>query len=158
MKKIQWGILGCGRIAETFAQSMEYCQGGDIIAGASRTPGKADKFCQKYNIPQAFTDYGDLLKVEEIDTIYVGTTHNFHHENVLAALDAGKHVLCEKPLAVNATQAREMVAAARSKDKFLMETGQHHREGRGEVGRRIHGGGQADGGPNPRSRESPPQR
>lgn len=121
MKKIRWGILGCGRIAETFTRSMEYCEGGEILSGASRTPGKAEKFCQKFGIPNAFEDYGELLKDDRIDAIYVGTTHNFHHENVMMAIEAGKHVLCEKPLAVNAVQAREMVQAARSAGTFLME-------------------------------------
>ncbi len=121
-KGLAWGILGAGRIAEKFVQSLRASQGGgEILAVGSATPGKAESFAAKYDVKNFFDDYETLLAREEVNAVYVANTHNFHHETVLAALDAGKHVLCEKPLAVNAGQVREMMDAARSADRFLME-------------------------------------
>jgi predicted dehydrogenase len=121
MKTIQWGILGCGNIANKFCSSIASVEHGVVAACASRTEGKADAFAQKHHIPSAYSDYESLLKREDIDAVYVATTHNFHHEMVCEALRHGKAVLCEKPLAVSEVQAEEMVETARAHKVFLME-------------------------------------
>lgn len=121
MKQIRWGVLGCGQIANTFATSLQALNSGILLAGASRTPGRAEAFALKHGMARSYDDYEDLVKNTEVDAVYVATTHNFHYENVKLCLDHGKHVLCEKPLAINASQTRDLIESARTNDLFLME-------------------------------------
>lgn len=121
MRKIKWGILGCGGIAHKFAGSLASVEDGELVACASRTPGKAEEFSREMVVPQAYSAYERLLSETELDAVYVSTTHNFHCENVLLALSMGKHVLCEKPLGVHANESRKMSALAQEKGLFLME-------------------------------------
>ncbi len=94
---------------------------GEVVACASRTPGKAERFAAECGVPAFYEGYEELLALPEVDAVYVATTHNFHHENVMMCLAQGKAVLCEKPLAVSADQAWEMINRAREKNLFLME-------------------------------------
>ncbi len=119
--KIRWGVLGCGGIARKFVVSARASASAEIRAAASQTPGKAAAFARSHEIEYSHDSYAALLQDPKIDAVYVANTHNFHHETVLEALQAGKAVLCEKPLAINARQAREMVALARARKLFLME-------------------------------------
>jgi len=121
MKTIKWGIIGCGRIAHKFAKSLQTLDHVELVAGASRTPGRAADFAAAFDMARSHADYEALVAEPEIDAIYVATTHNFHHENVKLCLERGKHVLCEKPLTVNAHQAAELIKLARAKNLFLME-------------------------------------
>lgn len=121
MNNVNWGILGCGGIAHTFMTSMGTLDRGTVLAGASRTPGKARDFAQKYSLQHAYEDYESLATDARIDAVYVATTHNFHYENVKLCLENGKHVLCEKPFTINARQAEELIALARERNLFLME-------------------------------------
>ncbi|MGJ8641256.1 MAG: Gfo/Idh/MocA family protein [Opitutaceae bacterium] len=122
MNPIQWGILGAGGIAKKFVASARASDNANEVAAvASETKGKAAAFASELSIPKAFDSYAALLADVNISAVYIGNTHNFHYETVLQALDAGKHVLCEKPLAVNARQATEMIAKAKAKNLFLME-------------------------------------
>ncbi len=118
---ISWGLLGCGRIANKFATSMSAAKGAIIIAVASRTAGKAREFARKYGISAHYDKYEDLVVRDDIDAVYIATTHNFHYENIKLALENGKHVLCEKPLTVNGREAREVIDLSRRKRLFLME-------------------------------------
>ena len=119
--KTRWGILGTGNIAGKFADATRYVEDAELAAVGSRSPETAEAFGAKHGIPRRHASYEDLVGDPEVDAIYVATPHNLHHANTLLALEAGKHVLCEKPLAVNAGQATEMIAAARRKGLFLME-------------------------------------
>lgn len=121
MKPIRWGIIGCGGIAHKFAKSMQVVDTGDVVACASRTPGKAAAFASAQGLPAAFDNYEALVESPEVDAVYIATTHNYHHENIKLALEAGKAVLCEKPITVNTSEAREVAALARQKGLFLME-------------------------------------
>jgi len=121
MQKIKWGILGCGHIAEKFAKSLASVEGGELVACASRTPGKAEAFAKAVTGAKSFSDYEPLLSDLEVDAVYVATTHNFHCENVLLALEYDKAVLCEKPLGVNADESRRMAVEAQKRKLFLME-------------------------------------
>lgn len=122
MNPIQWGILGAGGIAKKFVASARSSDNAnEVAAAASETTGKAATFAKELSIPRAYDSYAALLADDDISAVYVGNTHNFHYETVLQALDAGKHVLCEKPLAVNAKQAAEMIERAQVKNLFLME-------------------------------------
>ncbi len=121
MPDVKWGIIGCGGIAATFVSSLRALEEGSVLAGASRTPGRALAFATKHGIARSYTDYESLVSDPDIDAVYVATTHNFHHDNVRLCLEHGKHVLCEKPLTLNATQAKELAGLAKAKNLFLME-------------------------------------
>lgn len=115
------GILGSGRMADAFAQSIANVDGAVVHAVGSRTQSGADAFASAHKLPHSYGSYQRLLEDEEIDLVYIATPHPQHRENALASLDAGKAVLCEKPFALNADQAREMIERARANNCFLME-------------------------------------
>lgn len=121
MKTMQWGIIGCGGIAHVFATSLQSLEEGNLLAGASRTPGRAQEFADKYGMEQVYTDYESLVSDPDIEAVYIATTHNFHYENAKLCLENGKHVLCEKSFTVNAVQALELIELAKAKNLFLME-------------------------------------
>ncbi len=119
--KVRWGILACGGIARKFASSIDVVDCAELLAVASASPGKAAAFAKDFGVESSYDSYAGLLADPSIDAVYVANTHNFHHETVLLALEAGKSVLCEKPLAINARQASEMIDLARERSCFLME-------------------------------------
>jgi len=121
MQDIRWGIIGCGVIADTFVSSLRALESGRLLAGASRTEGKALEFAGRHDLPRCYADYESLVNDPDIDAVYVATTHNFHFENVRLCLKHGKHVLCEKPFTVNAAQMEELIALAKEKTLFMME-------------------------------------
>lgn len=120
-RKVKWGFLGCGIVANKFAKGLETVAGAELAAVASRTAGKAEEFARKYSVQDYYDNYEDLVKNPEIDVIYVSTTHNFHYENVLLCLENNKHVLCEKAFTINALQAQQVIRKAREMRLFLME-------------------------------------
>lgn len=120
-KKLKWGILGTGWIAEQFAKDLIHVTNGEGFAVGSRTQEKADDFAKRHGLPRAYGSYGQLLQDPEIDVVYVATPHPQHHDNVIAALRAGKAVLCEKPFTVNSSELAEMIKLAAKKGLFLME-------------------------------------
>src|SRR5258708_32154904 len=91
------------------------------MAVGSRDQAKADAFADKYGIPNRYAGYDALVNDPKVDVIYVATPHPFHKEHSLLALNAGKHVLCEKPFTINEGEAREVVDFAKSKRLFIME-------------------------------------
>ena len=120
-KKIRWGIISTGNIAGKLADATRLVPDAELLAVGSRTQASADAFADRHGIPRRYATYEDLVGDPDVDVIYVATPHNLHHANTLLALNAGKHVLCEKPLAVNARETAEMIETARSKGLFLME-------------------------------------
>jgi dihydrodiol dehydrogenase / D-xylose 1-dehydrogenase (NADP) len=118
---IKWGIIGCGGIARNFANCMSQMEEADLCAVASATPGKAKAFAEEFSVASAYDNYEALVDRDDIQAVYVATTHNFHFENVKLALEHGKAVLCEKPMTVAAWEAEELVALARRQKVFLME-------------------------------------
>ncbi len=121
MQDIRWGIMGCGWIANTFATSLKALNHGTLLAGASRTPGRAGDFAGKHGMERHYSDYESLVGDPDIDAIYIATTHNFHYENIKLCLENGKHVLCEKPFTVNAAQTHKLAEQARKHNLFMME-------------------------------------
>jgi predicted dehydrogenase len=119
--KIRWGILGCGSIAHKFAQALGFVDDAHIVAVGSRNDEKAKEFGDTYKALRHYGSYQKLADDKDIDIIYVATPHNLHCENTIMCLEAGKAVVCEKPLAVNARQAKAMIDCARAKKLFLME-------------------------------------
>jgi predicted dehydrogenase len=117
----RWGILGPGNIAAKFAAGVAALDDQEVIAVGSRTQASADRFADRFGIVRRHVGYEALAADPTVDAIYVATPHNFHRDHTLLALRHGKHVLCEKPFAINAAQAQVMVDEARSQKRFLME-------------------------------------
>lgn len=120
-QKVRFGILGPGKIANRFTDSFVHVPDAEVVAIASRDPERARAFAEKHAIARHYDSYEKLVNDPEVDIIYVATPHPFHFENTLYCLRAGKAVLCEKPLAMNFRQAKEMIDTARQKNVFLME-------------------------------------
>jgi len=117
----KWGIMGTGRIATLFTQGLETLDTGFVYAVGSRNQGTADAFAAEHNIAHAYGSYASLLADPQVEIIYIGTPHSEHFQNAWDALQAGKHVLCEKAFTLNARQAGLLVDLAREKELFLME-------------------------------------
>ncbi|MFN5515724.1 MAG: Gfo/Idh/MocA family protein [Cyanobacteriota bacterium] len=120
-KTIRWGFLGTGAVAADFAQDLALVPGAELGAVASRRLSQAQAFAQAFKIPQTYASYADLVAAPDLDLIYIATPNSRHKEDCLSALSAGKGVLCEKPLALNAQEAGEIIAFAQIKNLFLME-------------------------------------
>ncbi|WP_136604830.1 Gfo/Idh/MocA family protein [Paenibacillus dokdonensis] len=111
-KKLRWGILGTASIAQTaFIPGVQDSRKCIVQAIASRQPQKAAEAAEKFNIPASYGSYEDLLQDPEVDAVYIPLPNHLHKEWTLKAAQAGKHVLCEKPVALNAAEAAEMAAA-----------------------------------------------
>ncbi len=95
--KIRWGIAATGGIAARFARSMSLVEGSEIVAVASRTEQRASQFAEQFGIAHAYGSYDALAEDTEIDVVYVATPHSCDAAHRIAYLEAGKHVLCEKP-------------------------------------------------------------
>jgi predicted dehydrogenase len=120
--KLGVGVIGSGGIAQSahlpgYAAIPDLCE---IVAIADIDPDVARAAADKYNVPNVFSDYRDLLAMDEIGAVSICTPNYLHYEPTLLAFEAGKHVLCEKPIAMNAGEAKEMVDAARRAGKKLM--------------------------------------
>lgn len=120
-EKIRWGIISTGFIARQFAIALQALPDAEIVAVGSRTQESADRFGVEFHIARRYASYEDLVNDSEVDVVYIGTPHCYHKDNTLLCLNAGKHVICEKPFAINAGEAEEMIECARRKDLFLME-------------------------------------
>ena len=120
-QKIRWGILGTGNIAHSFATGLPFLPDAELLAVGSRSQATADAFGDAFGVPRRYASYEELVGDADVDVIYISTPHPFHRENTLLCLEAGKAVLCEKPFAMNAREAEEMIGCARSKKVFLME-------------------------------------
>jgi 1,5-anhydro-D-fructose reductase (1,5-anhydro-D-mannitol-forming) len=108
-----WGIIGTGGFAGSATAPAIKALGADgaLVAAVSRDRGRADAFAAQHGARRAYTDYADLLRDRDVDIVYISTPNAQHAEQALAAARAGKHVLCEKPLALTAGDARRMVDA-----------------------------------------------
>lgn len=118
---LRWGILGPGWIAQRFVESLHAHTTQEVVAVASRDHKRALAFGAEWSLPKAHDSYDALFDDPDVDIVYIATTHPGHRDNAIAALDAGKHVLVEKPLAVDAAGARDIVAAAARNDRFAGE-------------------------------------
>lgn len=119
--RLSWGILGTGNIAHTFARGLAQSQTGQLLAVASRTPEKAAQFAQEFGAPRSYASYDDLLADPDVQAVYISLPNYLHARWTVRAAQAGKHILCEKPLASNHAEAMVAIKAAREHDVFLME-------------------------------------
>jgi predicted dehydrogenase len=121
MTKIKWGIMGPGGIARTFARSLPASETGELFAVGSRAQERAETFADQYDIPRRYGSYEDLLADGEVDAVYIALPNHVHLEWAVKTAQAGKAVLCEKPLTVNAAQAEQLFAAVEDTGVFFME-------------------------------------
>lgn len=118
---IHWGIMGTGSIAHRFAKGLAASQTGTLLAVGSRTQETADAFGEAWQVPHRHGSYEALLSDPEVQAVYIATPHPWHSKWAIAAAEAGKHILCEKPIALNYAETLAIVEAARRNDVFLME-------------------------------------
>jgi predicted dehydrogenase len=118
---VGWGILGTGLTAHRFARDLRAVRGARLAAVASRSRERAAAAAAAMGAAVGLEGRAELLAREDVDIVYIATPSRLHHADCLAALAAGKHVLCEKPLAMTAQQAREIAAAATAAGRFCME-------------------------------------
>ncbi len=120
-KKIKWGIIGCGNIANKFASDLALINDAELTAVASRSMDRATEFAKQHNSEKAYDSYDALFLDADVDIVYIATPHISHAELSIKAMEHGKHVLCEKPLALNKNEARAMIKASQRTGKFFME-------------------------------------
>lgn len=120
-KKIYWGIIGLGTIAHKFASDLQLSQDAVLHGVASRALEKAKTFAEKFSAVKAYGSYEELAKDPDVDIVYIATPHALHFKNTMMCLKHGKHVICEKPLGLDAKQAKAMIDQAKTKKLFLME-------------------------------------
>lgn len=120
-RKLTWGTIGLGKIAHHFIKDFQLLDNTKVGAVASRNLEKAKAFADEYQVPASYGSYEALLEDESVDIVYIATPHHAHAEWSIKAMNAGKHVLCEKPLAVNQLQVENIIAAARRNKVFMME-------------------------------------
>ncbi|MEO7260824.1 MAG: Gfo/Idh/MocA family oxidoreductase [Jatrophihabitantaceae bacterium] len=118
---IRWGILGAGGIAGKFATDLIGTQGNTLAAVGARQAERAADFAARFGAPRSYGSYQELVDDPGLDVVYIATTHPGHHEQALMAIGAGKAVLIEKPVCLNAADAREVFAAAAAAEVFAME-------------------------------------
>jgi predicted dehydrogenase len=118
--QIRWGILGTGKIARIVARAVAESQDGRLAAVASRDAERSEAFAREFRVDHHHDAYEELVD-DDIDLVYVATHHTLHRAWAIAAANAGKHVLCEKPIAMDHEDAALIVEAARRNDVFLLE-------------------------------------
>jgi myo-inositol 2-dehydrogenase/D-chiro-inositol 1-dehydrogenase len=118
--RVRVGLVGSQFISTIHAESLHRCAGAELYAVASPTPGNAQKFAQKWQIPHYFTDYRRMLEQRELDMVVIGAPNQLHCPIAVDAAAAGKHVVCEKPLCMNLAEADRMIEACRRVNVHLM--------------------------------------
>ncbi|WP_342437513.1 Gfo/Idh/MocA family oxidoreductase [Paenibacillus sp. FSL L8-0436] len=121
-QKLRWGIMGCAQIAtNSVMPAIQESESGIIAAVASRGLEKSSAVAAEFGIEKAYGSYEELLADQDIDAVYIPLPNHLHREWVIRAAEAGKHVLCEKPIALNSAEAAEMVEACRKAGVHLAE-------------------------------------
>jgi dihydrodiol dehydrogenase / D-xylose 1-dehydrogenase (NADP) len=121
--KLNWGILAAGKISQDFCSAVQTLdpKHHTVEGIAARKLESAQQFATRFNIKTAFQSYDDLIKSPLVNIIYIGTLNPSHKELSLKCIEAGKHVLCEKPMALNKVDQEEVLTAAKQKGVFFME-------------------------------------
>ena len=120
MKKLRIGIIGTGGISHSHMQGYKRLDNLEVVAACDINEERLAEYAAKYDIPNTFTDYNEMVKMDGLDAVSVCTWNNVHAPAAIAALNAGLNVLCEKPLALNAQLGLDMEAAAKKNGKLLM--------------------------------------
>lgn len=120
-ERVRFGIAGTNFISEWFIEAGRHDPRFEVAAVCSRTEGRAKEFAAKFGIPNIFTSFEQMVASDSIDAVYVATPNSLHASQSISAMKAGKHVLCEKPLASNAREAEEMIRTSAEQGVALME-------------------------------------
>ena len=120
-KKINWGILGTGSIARVFANGIQKSTTGILYAIGSRNKESAIAFSHEFNTKVTYHSYESLLKDKRVDCVYIALPHPLHAHWAIKAAEAGKHILCEKPMAMTLDDTLKIISSARKNNVFLME-------------------------------------
>jgi predicted dehydrogenase len=123
--ELKWGILGTGNIAKTLARAINASHSGKLLAVGSRSQESADTFGAEFNVERRYDRYEKLLADPDVQAIYISLPNHLHKEWAIKSAQAGKHVMCEKPLTVNLAEAEELFAAVGSTGVFFMEAFQY---------------------------------
>jgi predicted dehydrogenase len=118
---LRWGIIGPGQIANDFVTSIHEHSDQHAVAVGSRSIERAQAFASKLGVDRAYGSYEEVVGDPDVDIVYIGSPHSEHREHALLAIAAGKHVLCEKPIALSAREATDIAEAARAAGVFVME-------------------------------------
>jgi D-xylose 1-dehydrogenase (NADP+, D-xylono-1,5-lactone-forming) len=121
MKKIRWGLLCTANINRRVIPAIHLSERGELAAVASRSLDRAQDYARRWEIPQAFGSYQSMLDSDAVDAVYISMPNHLHAEWSIRALQAGKHVLCEKPLAISLEEVDRMIAASRETGCYLAE-------------------------------------
>ena len=116
---IRFGVVGCGRIANRFIAESKFVSGASVEGVYSFRADEAEAFCQKHELSFSTADYDEFLT--KVNAVYIASPHNTHYDYAKRALQAGKHVLCEKPMAFTSEQAKELLEVARDNNMILLE-------------------------------------
>ena len=120
-EKLKWGIIGAGGIASAFSTGVKLSKRCELLAVASRSQEKADAFGDANDVPRRYGSYEAILEDPDVQAVYIATPHPMHAEWVIKCAEAGKHILCEKPVTLNVNEAIAIIEAARQNDVFFME-------------------------------------
>ncbi len=118
---VRFGLIGAGTIARKFATDIQVVEGAELVAVASRSIEKANKFADEFEIENRFGSYQELAQSDQIDAVYIALPHRFHKEQAIIFLENKKAVLCEKPMAVNKQEEQAMIDTAKKENTLLME-------------------------------------
>jgi predicted dehydrogenase len=120
-KPLRWGILGTGMIAKVLADAVHASETAELVAVGSRARETAEAFGEKYQVPKRYDSYGAVLKDPNVDVVYISLPNHLHREWSIRCAEAGKHILCEKPLALSAADVEAMLEAAHRHNVFFLE-------------------------------------
>ncbi|WP_029331849.1 Gfo/Idh/MocA family protein [Exiguobacterium oxidotolerans] len=120
MEQVNWGIVGPGGIAAEFAAAIKEVN-GRVFGVWGRNTDKTNRFAEQFGIEQVYADTETMFQDGRIDVVYIATPHSVHYSYIVDALNAGKHVLCEKAITMNSTQLQEVIQLAQAKDLILAE-------------------------------------
>ena len=118
---LNWGLLSTARINQRLIPAIRAAERVELVAVASRVQARADAYAAEWGIPRAHGSYDALLDDPDVDVVYISLPNSLHAEWTVRAAHAGKHVLCEKPLAVSVTECDQIIAAAESTGVVVIE-------------------------------------
>jgi predicted dehydrogenase len=121
MSQVRWGLLSTANINRRLIPAIRASRRGELVAVASRTPGRAEAYAREWDIPQAFGNYETMLSSGAIDAVYISLPNHLHAAWSIRAMEAGVHVLCEKPFATSIAEVDAMIAAAEATGRVLAE-------------------------------------
>lgn len=120
-KTVRWGIVTTGRITHTFIKDIALVNNAEVVAVAARSGANAKIFAETYGIPNAYEGYDKLFSDPNVDAVYIASPHTLHIQQAVSALQAGKHVLCEKPVTTSVNDLNLLISIAKQNNCFFME-------------------------------------